>query len=189
MPKNTHNHYILIDVLSVMEWRPLSRSIKMQTFSDRASELGYSLYDIQKGFGRALAATLAVLVREAIRTQKFKRKYDPLSEKWKKRKERKGWHHGFWRASGYLMENIDVWEDRKDHAIYVGFLDTKMHPESGSSCAVIARALEKGSEKNNLPARPLFTDLARALGKDVTRWFRKFLLREYPHLVPIWDKS
>lgn len=182
------NHYILIDVLSLLEWKPLSRSVRMQTFTELVSELGYSPIDIQRGFGRALAATLAVLVREAIRSQKFKRKYEPLSEKYLKRKKRKGWHLGFWRASGYLMENIDVWEDKKDHAIYVGFLDTKIHPESGTSCAVIARTLETGSEKRNIPARPLFSDLARALGKDVSRWFRKYLIREWPHLVPIWDR-
>lgn len=177
--------FILIKVLGLLEWHPLSRSAKAIRFEDALIGMGLDPNPIKEDFAVKLAATLAVLVKKAIDEQRFKKQYEPLSEPYAKRKKQSGGKQGFWRNTEYLVNHIDAWKD-SDGELNVGFRETQKHP-SGSSLSMIATVLELGYPDKNIPARPIFTPIARAMGKDISIYFKKYLAQHHPHLSQYWD--
>ena len=132
---------------------------------------------------------LIAQAKKAIDTQKFPLIYSPLSPRYLKWKIRNKRNLGFWKSSSYLVEHLNAWYSRQDDTIFVGFNARTRHPDSGTRLVIIAAALEKGVKDNNLPPRPLFTPLSKAIEKSVLRHFRTFIRTKHPKYLPLFDAS
>ena len=111
---------------------------------------------------------------------KFKSRYKPLSKRWTQAKKRHGHAQGFWRATNFLQNNIRVWE--RAGVYYIGFPTNIIKPITGVSLHTISLALEKGSKKRKIPARPLFKPTADQISRDIFKWFKQFIRLFRPEL-------
>lgn len=103
-------------------------------------------------FTREVAEELQAYLVEVIESQRYK--WKPLSEAYKDSKRRKGLDDRIYIATGFFLKSITVWEDKS--GIHVGFEPGTVHPGSGMDIAVLARILEFGSARAQIPARPLW---------------------------------
>lgn len=187
-PDSIHGDFVLIDVLGVLDWRPLSRSPRIKVFEAALIDEGIDPEPIKRQFGIKLAKALVLRVENTIRSQRFRPRLQPLSRAYARQKRRTGGHPGFWINTGYLVRNIRSWVDRAGN-IFVGFPQRLRHHSNGQRLAMIAKALEEGVPSKNLPARPVFKPAAQALVRDSTRLFERHLQQTSPKLLKIWRES
>ena len=169
-------HLILIRIIRLREWSPLSKTRRLDYLLDNITEQqSENLYD---DFAHWLLEVYRRRVQNTIRTQRFPVNYAPLSPAWKKKKEKKGWHSGFWIATGMLMRNLKVW--KYGGVYHIGFPEHHVHPVHGRPYASICRSLEAGVPVAGIPARPLFTPIGQRMSRDIFYLFRTFLRMNRP---------
>lgn len=190
MPNSKIEDFILVRILSVKDWAPLSRTKKLDELREVlvAGGLDIYLFNIQKEFAHWIADLLKFRVREAINKQNFPVKYKPLSPAYVAKKKKEGGKSGFWRNTEFLVHNIKVWESPS--AVFnVGFPKHLKHKSSNEFLVDIARSLEFGVKERNLPARPLFTPYARIISKSIIRYFVIFLKSYHRELIDFMQKE
>jgi len=177
---------ILIKILNIKDWRPLSTTHRLDKLLE---ELGPEQTErLEFQFANWLLKLYKLKLQEAIKNQKlgnriFKQAYTPLNKKYVKDKKRKGQSTGFWQATGFLFKSITFWRHRGKYYV-IGFKKGVKHPSNKKmDVGKIAIILEKGSKKNNLPARPLFNPVARMLSKDIFNLFKRFIRVNRPKLM------
>jgi len=168
---------ILIEILEFKKWEPLSKTKKLGALTVGLSPL--ELDHLHDEFAKYILLFYQALVMNAIKTQRFPGRYRPHSPRYAKAKRKKGLNKGFWIASGFLVKNIQIWK-RADGAWIIGFPEDLLHPVSKTPVATIALANELGSEKKNIPARPLFIPLGAAISKSIFPHFKKFIKAKFP---------
>ena len=180
MAQNETAALILIKILRLRDWKPLSRTNKLDRLVDVLTEQQEDLLFSEFSFW--LLEVYKRRVQYAIKHQQFPMQYAPLSIAWKVKKEKRGWHKGFWIASGMLMRNLRVW---KYAGIYhIGFPEHHIHPVHNRPYASICRSLEMGAPARGLPARPLFTPIAMKLSRNIFYLFRTYLRLNKPQYIP-----
>lgn len=177
---------ILIRILNIAEWRPLSKSPKAEEFLSNLSEKEQD--QLMNDFALYLLRLYQSMIQHAIEAQSFRTPdgtlgmtFQPLSSKWRKKKRQMGLRPGFWEATGKIQKSITYWR-RADGSYVIGFRPQTRHPLSGQRVDVIARTLERGYLPRNLPPRPLFIPIARAINKDIYNHFQRFIKLKYPQL-------
>lgn len=172
-PAKPQYDFTLLEVTNLKMYAPLSKTRKFdalwQALSDQEED------KLRLAFTRALAQELVAEVKQAVRLQRFKVVYQPLSAKYAARKRKLKRKEGFWQNTGYLIENLTMWKVPNENIYKVGYPKAKLHPSSGTPLSHIMYILERGSEKRNIPARPLFTPIMDGIMRDVSPKFFNFL--------------
>ena len=177
---------ILIDVIGLKEWQPLSRTNRVDRLVAEVADT--DLEKLNHEFAQWLLALLKYQVKQAIKLQKFPRQYKPLSPDYRDHKQASGLKPGFWQATGFLSEELQVWQDPSTRVWHIGWPPTLKHKASPDQfVADIARRLEQGDPRRKLPARPLFTPLAQNIAKGIFRYFTTFIHQHHPHLLSLID--
>lgn len=165
-------------------WQPA-----IQLFNQEVEEFDNEMY---KDFLSFMASRYKEEVKEAIETQRFKRRWDDLSEQYKKWKKRAGLDPRIWIRTGQLLDAIQVRYFPTTNSYGVGIDSTehfrkvvtiknnqghitghKMGERSETSILFIARLMEWGTSK--MPARPLFRPLKRIIQRNSREHFEAFL--------------
>lgn len=171
---------ILIEVINLYNWEPLQKTSRAQMVFQKVGKRKTD--EILKGFALFILNFYKAMILNAIRTQKFPTRYQPLSPEYVARKRRKGWRPGFWEMTGFLQQNLSIWQDAS-RSFCIGFREGIVHPVSGTPILTIVKALEQGVPAHNLPARPLFFPLARAISKHIYDvHFKRFMQSRHPEL-------
>lgn len=103
-------------------------------------------------FTREVAEELLEYLTDTIENQRYK--WKPLKPDYLESKRRKGLDERIYVATGFFLEHIEMWEDKD--GVHVGFRPGIIHEPSGLELNVLARILEFGSARRNIPARPLW---------------------------------
>lgn len=171
---------ILIEVIDLYTWEPLQRNSRAQRILRELDKK--KVEELIEGFSLFVLNFFKSLVLNAIKTQRFPVRYQPLSKPYLERKRRKGWRLGFWEMTGFLQQHLTIWKIYNRNYC-IGFKEGVVHPISGTPILTIVKVLEKGSAKRGIPARPLFFPLAAGISKHIYDvHFRKFMREKYPDL-------
>lgn len=171
---------ILITIADLYTWEPLQRNSRAQRILRELPS--HKVEELLEGFAYYVLNFFKSLVLNAIRLQKFPVKYQPLSPAHLARKKKKGWRLGFWEMTGFLQQHLTIWKT-SNRNYCIGFKHGIVHPVNGQSIEMIAKALEMGVPKHNLPARPLFYPLAQGISKKIyDTHFRRFMREKHPDL-------
>jgi hypothetical protein len=177
---------ILIKILNIRDWKPLSATHKLDKLLTELEPK--QINKLEWDFVNWLLRLYKVRLQEAIKTQRlgtrsFRQRYKPLSKDYVRSKKRKGQKTGMWEATGFLLKSITSWRHRGKYYV-IGFKRGIKHPSNPKmDVAKIAIILEKGSQKRNIPPRPLFVPTARMLSKDIFKLFKRFARENRPKLM------
>ena len=170
---------ILIRVATFAEWRPLSRTVRLDRLLGRLTDA--QAMELYGEFAYFLLAYYRKVLQRAIKRQEFPVKYVPLTPRWVEFKRARGMKAGFWQATENLRRNIRVW--MQDGVWNIGFQANQRHPVWGRPYGQILHGLERGNPKMGLPARPLFVPLADRLSRSVVSVFQVFIRSRHPELL------
>lgn len=164
---------ILIRIADLKNWQPLSKTRKFDVLLETLSPP--EIVMMEEAFADYICRLLISDIDTAIRTQRFPVRYAPLSRDYVALKRRKRRKRGFWQSTEYLRKAITYWRDPVGEFWAIGVDPNETHPDNGQSVEMIIKSLEEGVPENNLPARPLFTPLARRISKSISPRFLSFL--------------
>lgn len=166
---------VLLRIIDSYEYSPLSRSIQFKSQLSELNEARKAM--ILDGFARFLTEEIKRKVQESIRTQKFKVAFQPLTAKYVDFKKRNKLEEGFWKSTNYLVNHIKVWKYANEYR--VGFPSTAYYMDDEGNktiqIVVIAKTLEFGSTKRNIPARPVFRPIVRDMSQHIARYLDRYL--------------
>ena len=127
---------------------------------------------------------------EAINSQRFKRFWAPLTERYLAHKEAMGWSSKIWEASELLKDSIDWWRVKTPVDGYAIGIKKGIYytTETGKKLEVRKVAMwmeygtgeqaEKGDGKPGfpgMPSRPLFRPLRIQIRKNIGRYYNLFI--------------
>jgi len=169
---------ILIEVSDFITWEPLKQSPKFSRFIATLPPEERTF--LEEDFANYILNFYKSLLQNAIHQQRFPgRPYQPLSMQYAIRKRQQGQLSGFWRATGFLVNNLRFWKTTSGK-YYIGLPDVR-HPNSGTPIRQILSSLELGSPARNIPPRPLFVPLARGISKHIyDTHFKRFIKDKHP---------
>lgn len=176
---------ILISILDLRLWKPLSRSVDAPAYRHLLSPDALAV--IERDFPLWLTELLKYKVKRAIELQQFPVKYKPLNADYVEWKKATGLKPGFWQATDFLRKSIKVWYDASTHTHHIGFPPDLLHPTDRTPVAAIARRLEVGDRKQHLPPRPLFTPIAESMSRNIRKHLREFLSMHHPDKLGLLD--
>lgn len=176
---------ILISILDLRLWKPLSRTANPQVYTHRLPAEQIAI--IEREFPLWLTELLKYKVKRAIELQQFPVPYKPLNPDYREWKMATGLKPGFWQATDFLRKSIAVWYDPATHTHHIGFPPDLLHPTSRIPVAAIARRLEQGDKSRHLPPRPLFTPIAETMSRNIRRHLREFLSMHHPDKMHLLD--
>lgn len=167
----------LIRIGDVLDYRPMSRSKAMLEYA--AEILNTPRYDaryLQMDFAVYLASVLRLRVEDSINRQKigrvaFKHIYPKLSEEYNESKPRRA-RNKFWWNTRHLVDHLTVW--RTGDVVRVGFKGNAYYPGTRTRVLQVVLWMEKGTK--TMPARPLFTPHARFISRNVSEYFKRYML-------------
>jgi hypothetical protein len=118
-----------------------------------------------------LAYIYIARIKEAIKMQKYKYKWKPLSVSYMTYKRRHNLSLNIWEATGHMQNSLEVFKRGKYKA--VGFKEGKYYPNSRLSINKIARYVEFGGKR--LPPRPLFRTLYSYMSRHIDDFYRMYI--------------
>jgi hypothetical protein len=165
-------------------WQPA-----IQLFNQEVDEFDNEMY---KEFLSFMASRYKEEVKDAIETQRFKQRWDDLSEQYKEWKKKAGLDPRIWIRTGQLLDAIRVRFFPSTNSYGVG-VDSTAHfrkvvtvkndqghitghtlgERSETSVLFIARLMEFGTV--SMPARPLFRPVQRIMQRNARDHFEDFL--------------
>jgi hypothetical protein len=166
----------MINVIDAQDWTAIVKVAELPPYLQ--SWPPEKINPILQKFAYFLATELRGRVVRAIMTQRFRRRFRPLSEEWRKKKG----NALFWINTRHLVRNINVWQ--QGGRWFVGFHSSQRHPESGTPLPIIVRALEFGTRDGRIPARPVFMPEATAMQRDIRKILTTWLLRQGTAIGP-----
>lgn len=128
---------------------------------------------IIEGFVKFLAERMRDLLKKRIKSQYqyLVWRWPPLSEGYKKFKEKLGLSPNIWEATGVLVNSIISYKWMGKYI--VGIAPNKKYPKSKVSVLYVARCMEFGTRY--MPARPLFNPTIRFMRRNVRKYWEKYL--------------
>jgi hypothetical protein len=178
---------ILINIVGLKEWKPLSNSKGFHAFVQHFVGKPRVLEEIERNFVMWVLSEFKRNIQARVKAQSFPVKYEPLNAAYKAQKQKQKLNTGFWVATGFLMEHLKVW--RYGNKYTIGFDSKVKHPENGELLVEIVKRLELGCVKTNLPARPLFLPIAKSYGKHMYANFERFIKFRYPNYYPLLSQQ
>lgn len=124
-------------------------------------------------FAWFIAQTYQQEVIRAIRTQRYKDKWVPLSPGYLEWKKKNNMSLHIWEATGFLKNSIEVNYDDRYHRFIVGPSPRTRYPGSSMTVLKVSRYMEYGTSK--MPARPLFGPIQVYISKNIRRYWDKYL--------------
>ena len=181
---------ILIEIIHLYKWAPLSHSARVQPLLTTLTEAQADA--LMEEFGTFILYYFKSRVRAAIKTQQFSRArfdqvFQPLTPKYRAFKKREKLRPGFWEATGYLERYLQTWRTPEGN-FAIGFKPHIKHPRWPNHPEVwkIVQTLELGSKEKGIPPRPLFHPIAREISKSIYRdHFKEFIKRKHPEWVDL----
>lgn len=149
---------------SQSEWRPASRMARGKEEQEA----------LLSKFAKKIALIYADEVVKAIESQRYKHKWEPLSEDYLEYKKRNGLSTNIWEATSLVHDSIGVW--RSNDRYVVGIKRDVKYPESNVPAYRVIRMIEFGTSK--MPARPLFMPVKRLINSRLRGYWREFLEEE-----------
>lgn len=144
---------------------------------------------VRKSFEIYIAYMFVDEVKLAIDTQKYKRKWKPLSPKYLRYKIRKGLSPHIWEATTELKKSLKV-TGTNTSKITIGWDKRELHKGTKYPLYKIANHLEYGTRK--MPPRPLFRYVFSYISKNISRYWKmfskKFLNGSNPTVRYTFDK-
>lgn len=110
-------------------------------------------------------------VQEAIRLQRYKSKWYPLSPRYVEYKRKHGLSLNTWEATGQLKKSLTI---LGKSTLTIGWDKRTKHKRSKEKLYKIAIRLEYGSPFKKLPPRPLFRRVYEYFRKNVSYFYKKF---------------
>ena len=170
--------FILLRLINSYEYSPLKRSAK---FAHLLNALSPSKQDkLIDGFARYLSNEIVYQVTNAIKSQKFKVAFKPLSPQYLDYKRRNKLELGFWRSTSFLLNNIKYWKYKDEFRI--GWPNHLTYPNSNVKCVFVAKTLEFGTKVRKkdgtwggTPARPIFFPLVQYISKNIGFFLERYL--------------
>lgn len=152
--------YLKIPVIN-RKYLPLKVSLRDKTVHEKT----------QEEFAYYLAKEMRLYLKQAIKLQKYKIHWKPLSVKYLEYKRRKGLSLNIWEATSLLVDSISV---RKYGNYYIiGFPVKAKYPGTNLKVLQVAKWMEYGTSR--MPARPLFNRVYEYFRKSVSQYYKKFL--------------
>lgn len=139
---------------------------------------------VQHDFEVYLADRYVSEIRRCIQKQTLKKEWKPLNPIYKKFKKKQGLSTKIWVASSRLRNNLKVIP--KANYLVVGWDENLRYERKKNSLnpsptvLQVARKLEYGSLKGNIPPRPLFRIVLRRMETDMEDWVNRYLTRNKP---------
>jgi hypothetical protein len=96
--------------------------------------------------------------------------WKPLNEEYLLRKIREGYNPGKWIRTGLLKDSIQTFQITDENLWFVGIMGDVKYPDSDISVALVASVLEYGSQKRNIPPRPLFRTVRREMRRELKQF-------------------
>jgi len=142
-----------------------------------------------KYFTMFMADIYASELVRAIKEQRYKDTWEPLSEAYLKLKQRKGWSLNIWERTSLLVNSISFWSSDGGRSYSVGIKPgIKYKEENNEELEVrsVAQWMEYGTGERaeegkgkkgwpGMPPRPLFRPLREHISRHISDWFSKFV--------------
>ena len=127
---------------------------------------------LEKGYERRMAEYIVDYLRKGILRQRWKHRWKPLSERYRRYKLRKGLDTRILLAYHYYVNSITAYRSGNDWV--VGIKPFQKHPKTLMSMEKLARFLEFGTSR--MPPRPhwrpAFYEAQKNAGKVLRRYLR-----------------
>lgn len=142
-------------------WAPGSR-LSMQYPDTRKLLTAFSYY---------VAEIYVQELVDAVNSQRYKGKWEPLTEDYLEYKRRNHLSTNIWEATSLLKESITVY--RSNNSYVVGVDRNLKYPHSNVKVYKVIRWMEFGTSR--MPARPLFAPVKRKLERNMRKIWETFL--------------
>lgn len=154
MPMN-----IRIQVQDYQNWSP---GIRMAQGEERK---------LLTAFSHRIAEYYVKELVNAINSQRYKGRWEPLSKDYLDYKIKAGLSPKIWEATSLLKESITYY--RSNNSYVIGINPRKMYPNSKVPLYKVCRWMEFGTSR--MPARPLFLPIKRKLTRNMRKLWNEFL--------------
>lgn len=170
-------------IIHFYHWNILQKSTKIDRLLKNVFD-----WDLDRLFKEFTVYVLMIYkskILEAIRKQKFPKRYPPLNKDYVRFKKMNRMKQGFWQATGFSQVNLSYWRLKKGHYA-IGFKKNLIHPWSGKKVYKIHNWVERGTSK--MPARSLYKPIADSIRKSIYRdYFKKFIHDRHPEYEHLLD--
>lgn len=181
--------FILMRIIDSYQYSPLRRSVRFSNMLSLLSDAKKS--KLIEGFAKFLSEEITNQVRLAIKSQKFKIGFKPLSPQYLEFKRRRKLELGFWRSTDFLLNNLKWWKYGNEYRI--GWIGNLLHPgvpnlngkyttRKKVNVVFIAKNLEFGTKVikkdgkiGGTPARPIFLPITLAISKSISLYLDRYL--------------
>jgi len=123
-------------------------------------------------FTEYLAYKMRDLLIKRIKTQYSYLRWEPLTEGYKKYKEKVGLSPNIWEATSLLVDSITYY--KHDNYYVIGIPPNIKYPNSNVHVLYVAKCMEFGTKY--MPARPLFGPTIRFMRRNVRKYWELFLI-------------
>lgn len=123
-------------------------------------------------FSKKIADLYVKELVEAIESQRYKSRWEPLTPSYLEYKKSQGLSTNIWEATSLLKESITYY--RSGNSYVVGVNRRLKYPGTHVFVYKVIRWMEYGTSK--MPARPLFGPVKRKLERNMRRLWEEFLL-------------
>lgn len=125
-------------------------------------------------FARKIAVIYANEIINAIDSQRYASKWEPLSPEYLQWKKDNGLSDKIWEATSLAKDSIGVW--RSNDKYVVGIKRDVKYPGSNIPAYKVIRMLEFGTSK--MPARPLFMPVKKLISGRMRNYWNEFIEEE-----------
>lgn len=132
-----------------------------------------------EGFIKYIAEALRDILKDSIKTQYYKNRWEPLNKSYLEFKQSHGLSSNIWEATGKLYNSISYMK-LSDTTYEVG-IDPKAHYGTGTPVSVVAQAMEFGNKY--MPARPLFRPATRFIQRNIRTLWEVYLINPDEHIT------
>lgn len=122
-------------------------------------------------FSRKIADLYVEELVEAINSQRYKSRWEPLTESYLQYKKDNGLSTNIWEASSLLKDSITFY--RSGNSYVIGVNRNLKYPGTNVPVMKVIRWMEFGTSR--MPARPLFTPIKRKLERNMRNLWEEFL--------------
>ena len=122
-------------------------------------------------FSRRICEIYVKELVDAINSQRYKGKWEPLSKSYLEYKRANGLSTKIWEATSLLKESITYY--RSGNSYVIGVNRRLMYPGSRVPVYKVIRWMEFGTSR--MPARPLFMPVKRKLERNMRMYWGEFL--------------
>lgn len=153
---------IKIQVDDYKRWAPGSRL---------ATRGGEDYRYLLTAFSRKIAEIYVEKLVDAINSQRYKSRWEPLTPEYLEYKRKNGLSTNIWEATSLAKDSITYY--RSGNSYVVGVNRRLKYPDSNVLVYKVIRWMEFGTSR--MPARPLFLPVKRDIERNMRKYWEEFL--------------